>query len=714
MNDRAPSTETAFWAAGDERRGSQYYRALVDAVEGGVFQLNAANRLVAIDDALLELTGHDREAVLDEPVSALLETDDVPRFERRVRAQVDEHATAGRNVAAERNRNSGTSTDTGTDADDGAVTTLELDLRTVDGATVPCEVRLNVFWIDEAEADSGSENERYDGGANGSQTRNGNETGSGTENRNPRRAVIGIVRQRDDSDERTDDKPDGTDSVEYRYGSTQEHEPTTSDQDEPGSLAPVLDEADVGIFVLDDDRRVAWANETIERYFGLERAAILGRDKRRVVEESIQHRTADPAGFRDAVLATYDDSTDRERFECRVTAGQNRVERWLEHRSRPIESGPYAGGRIELYYDVTDRHRRVDQLRRLNAAVRDWLDADSNEEAAERACRTLRETLGLEINGIFAYDSERDALRPLRQSEPAATLFEEPPTFERGEGVAWRVFESGEPELFADVTSDSDVYNRETPIRSELVLPVGDYGVIVAGSRRRDAFDEGDLSLAEIAASSLEAAFDRIETERRLQRRKQDLETELSEILGRVSDGFYALDEEWRFTHVNERAEELLGYSREELVGEVVWDVFPGGTRSDLIDRYREAMETQESISWERYSGSLDIWMEIQIYPSETGLSVYFRDITERRERRRKLEEREQRYRTLAENFPNGVVTLYDEDLRYTLADGKAFDDISQSAADLEGRRPTDVFPTPVGAELEEMFERSFGTSRLV
>ncbi|AEH37224.1 PAS domain-containing protein [Halopiger xanaduensis] len=695
MSDRAPSTKPTptFWADGSENPGSQYYRALVDAVDGGVFQLDAANRLVAVDDALLELTGHDRDAVLDEPVSVLLETDAVPRLERRVRARTDDRAPESENETAgadaDRRRNAGTG------ADGKSVATLELDLRTVDGASVPCEVRLNVFRVDEGDSDSQSESERRDG--------NANETGR------RRRAVIGIVRERDEPGEESD-------GVEYRHDDAQEHAATTpvlADAD-PGSLAPVLDEADVGIFVLDADRRVAWANETIERYFGLERAAVLGRDKHRVIEESIQHRTADPEGFRDTVLSTYDDGTDRERFECRVTAGDERDERWLEHRSRPIESGPYAGGRIECYYDVTDRHRRIDQLRRLNAAVRDWLEADSNEEAAERACRSLRETLGLEINGVFTYDSERDALRPVRQSEPAATLFEEPPTFERGEGIAWRAFESGEPELSGDVRSDPDVYNPETPIRSELVLPVGDYGVVIAGSRRPDAFDEGTLSIAEIAASSLETAFDRIETERRLQRRKHDLETELSEILGRVSDGFYALDEEWRFTHVNERAEELLGYPREELVGEVVWDVFPGGTRSELIDRYHEAMETQRSISWERYSGSLEIWMEIQIYPSETGLSVYFRDITERRERQRKLEEREQRYRTLAENFPNGVVTLYDEDLRYTLVDGKGFEDLPQSATDLEGRRPSDVFPTPVGAELEELFERSFDGERLV
>ncbi|WP_161605564.1 PAS domain-containing sensor histidine kinase [Natronorubrum sulfidifaciens] len=138
------------------------------------------------------------------------------------------------------------------------------------------------------------------------------------------------------------------------------------------------------------------------------------------------------------------------------------------------------------------------------------------------------------------------------------------------------------------------------------------------------------------------------------------LETTVSEILGRVSDAFYALDESWRFTHVNERAEELLGHSSDDLVGERIWEVFPGGKRSELADRYQEAMATQESISWERYSQSLELWMEIQVYPSETGLSVYFRDITARKRRERQLE----RYERIIETIDDGIYVL-DEDDRF-------------------------------------------------
>ncbi|WP_049924091.1 PAS domain S-box protein [Halopiger djelfimassiliensis] len=773
MNERTESPNTNFWGGDTEGSEPGWCRALVETIDEGVFRLDDDDRIVAVDDTLLETTGYRRDEVVGEHVSVLVSE-----------AASEQLEGAGR----PRRR---------TARDDGPSSRLEVSLRTAEGNPVPAVIKLTGV--------------RSDGRFRG---------------------AVGVVDERRQSGIETEPEPTPTESA---TGSPFE------------AATTVLEDADVGVFVLDDEFDVAWINETIERYFGLDRAAVLGRDKRQLIEETITDRVADPEAFANAVVATYDDNSYVERFECRVT-GDDGEKRWLEHRSRPIESGPYAGGRVELYYDVTEQHERVAQLRRLHEAVHEWLAGDSREAVAETASRQIQEIFQLDINGIFLYDPDAEELQPAGWSERAESLFEEIPRFRAGEGVAWRVFESGEPAVHDDVTTDPDVYNPETPIRSEICLPIGDHGVVLIGSQQRTAFDDANLSIANVVTSSLEATFDRIEHERQLEReraqtekllksvpigisvedadgetvlanqriqdrfglssreglgetelieewdvydaateplspdagpaahvretgepvfdrelmvegptgerrwlsvnavpvfgsddtlervvasaeditalkerkrqieqRKNELESELREIFGRISDGFYALDEEWRFTHVNEHAKELLGYSSDELIGSVVWEVFPGTVGSDLFERYIEAMETQQSVSWERYSESLDRWLEIQAYPSETGLSVYFRDITERKERIRKLEESEQRYRTLAEHFPNGVVTLYNEELEYTLADGKAFDDLSLSGADLEGQRPTDVFPEPIGSKLETAFERTLdGESQVI
>lgn len=114
---------------------------------------------------------------------------------------------------------------------------------------------------------------------------------------------------------------------------------------------------------------------------------------------------------------------------------------------------------------------------------------------------------------------------------------------------------------------------------------------------------------------------------------QRDAKSELEEIHGRVTDGFYALDENFRFAHVNERAQEMIDVDDTGLVGEHVWEAFEWAANSKIREEYERAMETQEATSFEVfYPDPLNAWYEISAYPSATGLSVYFREITERKE----------------------------------------------------------------------------------
>jgi HTH-type transcriptional regulator, bacterioopsin transcriptional activator and related proteins len=152
----------------------------------------------------------------------------------------------------------------------------------------------------------------------------------------------------------------------------------------------------------------------------------------------------------------------------------------------------------------------------------------------------------------------------------------------------------------------------------------------------------------------------------------------------RVTDAFYALDTDWTFTYVNARAEELFGYSRAELLGNDAREIFPHGCRSDLYDRFEEALSRQEPLSWERYSESLGIWMEIHVYPSETGLSVYFRDITERIEQKRKLAERTERLQMLVEHAPV-IHYVLDDEGTITLLEGRGLENIGLEPSETVG-----------------------------
>ncbi|WP_158056244.1 PAS domain S-box protein [Halorussus halophilus] len=160
------------------------------------------------------------------------------------------------------------------------------------------------------------------------------------------------------------------------------------------------------------------------------------------------------------------------------------------------------------------------------------------------------------------------------------------------------------------------------------------------------------------------------------------IEGEFEEILRRITDAFYAVDEEFCFTHVNERAEELLQHSQEELVGEQLWDVFPTAAEIDEVwDAFHTARDEQVSTSYELYYDTLDFWVEANLYPSETGISVYFRDISDRVEREKKLKETIEKLEQSNEQLENFASMLAHE-IRNPVAIGQIYSQQLPEAAD--------------------------------
>jgi PAS domain S-box-containing protein len=129
----------------------------------------------------------------------------------------------------------------------------------------------------------------------------------------------------------------------------------------------------------------------------------------------------------------------------------------------------------------------------------------------------------------------------------------------------------------------------------------------------------------------------------------RDARDRLARTLESMTDAFYSLDREWRFTFVNHQAEKLLGRTRDELLGAVLWEEFPAALGSAFETGYRAAVVTGEPGSFEAYyPPPLDGWYELRAWPTPDGLSVYFREVTDRRraqaEREQAIVERERAY----------------------------------------------------------------------
>jgi PAS domain S-box-containing protein len=105
----------------------------------------------------------------------------------------------------------------------------------------------------------------------------------------------------------------------------------------------------------------------------------------------------------------------------------------------------------------------------------------------------------------------------------------------------------------------------------------------------------------------------------------------LARALESVTDAFYTLDREWRFTYVNPEAERLQQRTRTELLGRSVWEVFPEALGTVFDDAFHRAVETGETAIFESYYPPLDLWVAVRAFPSNDGLAVYFLDINARR-----------------------------------------------------------------------------------
>ncbi len=172
---------------------------------------------------------------------------------------------------------------------------------------------------------------------------------------------------------------------------------------------------------------------------------------------------------------------------------------------------------------------------------------------------------------------------------------------------------------------------------------------------------------------------------------RHQVEQELDNSFERVTDAFYALDSEWRVTYINDRAASLLDVDQAAVLGQDILEEFPKLEGTDFHNAATEAMRRQEHTSVEGYYKPADRWYDVELYPSPSGLSVYFRDVSDRIDRERELEARTERLETLVENAPVAL-SVVDADGTITLAEGRALDRIDGFESRLVGESVDDVF----------------------
>jgi PAS domain S-box-containing protein len=144
----------------------------------------------------------------------------------------------------------------------------------------------------------------------------------------------------------------------------------------------------------------------------------------------------------------------------------------------------------------------------------------------------------------------------------------------------------------------------------------------------------------------------RLDQERKAYEQKiEEQNTRLKKILERITDGFLAVDRNWTITFSNKQGESILGMSHDQMISKNLWECFPKAKGTIFETYLYKSLSEQVPVNFETYSTIGTILLELSVYPSDNGLTIFYRDVTEKR----KTEETIQRLSLIAKETNNAV-----------------------------------------------------------
>jgi PAS domain S-box-containing protein len=393
----------------------------------------------------------------------------------------------------------------------------------------------------------------------------------------------------------------------------------------------------------DGDRiEITAVNDAFEEVFGYDAGEIVGTDPADVIvpdEKMDRHRE-----FRERATAGETITTEVERL---TTDGPRT---FLLHIIPFIAGDSRIGGMYAWYTDISDRRAREQMVEQLHRTTDGLMEATTPDEVAGITTDAVRDILGMPANGVHLYDESAGGLVPVAWTSETEEIVGEPPTFAPGEGIAGTAYAKGEPQFHDDISTVPERFNSATDVRSQIVYPLADYGVLVIGSPEAGAFDNTDISLVKTLADHATAALERVDREEERTRRQQLFES----ILETSIDGILVVDENREYVTWNQQFIDMWGVP-EGVVGDEREERGLESVR-DQLERPQKFMDKVEYLYEHPHEESRD---EIQLVdgrvfdrysaPVETDDGTYFgrvwffRDITDRKEREQALEEKNER-----------------------------------------------------------------------
>jgi PAS domain S-box-containing protein len=345
--------------------------------------------------------------------------------------------------------------------------------------------------------------------------------------------------------------------------------------------------------------------------------------------------------FESVVSMMHPDDIDRVKRVIGESMTSDRASHLLEYRFRH-KDGQYRW-LSDLFTVVKDAQGRP--LYFLGN-VRDITDRKRAEEALRRSKREWESTFDAMADWVSLVDLKGRVLRTNRVGEEVVGVALADMV---GQSICKLVHGSEEPIPGCPLQKVLHTHQRGV---AELQVPGDDRWLMVTVDPVMD--DDGSLVRAVHIVRDI---TDRKRAEEAL----RESEESYRELADSITDVFFAMDKDLRYTYWNKASESLTGIRAEDALGKSLLEVFPDTPwvrRAEKV--YRDVLRTQQSQAFVNDTdlGGRHYVFEISAYPSRNGISVFVKDITDRKRAQEALQESEERLRGLFETMAEGIVLI--------------------------------------------------------
>jgi len=306
-------------------------------------------------------------------------------------------------------------------------------------------------------------------------------------------------------------------------------------------------------------------------------------------------------------------------------------------------SGENSGG-YAIYTDITDRKQLERDLERANEKFEELHHVAVNleglntaEEIYGKTVEAAEEILQFDICGVAI--EENDHLVP----KATTSEFDEDDyeILRTDEGIAGKTYQRGRSYVIEDVDQTTEGNAVNESLRSFLSVPIGDEGVLQAGSRNPSEFDEEDAKLAELLVSHASEALQRLRSQTAL-RDERDRFAALFENVPEPTARYELRDGEPLIQSVNEAFEETFGHSESDALGQSIDDLLvPDDQQTEagqLNERVRQGERVDAEVKRLAEDGVRDFLLRNAEVSGDAGNYVIYTDITERKQREEMLD----------------------------------------------------------------------------